>query len=503
MMNRKNRLLAISLVLAISNLTFGNLIFAAGPSARRSEKKTSVRTESSEVGASTSGLQTQERNQAERQYSAEQLEELRGKFLELVDTVREFSDLILPDNTDLATKLDEARRQFEQFTPQQLNLIRATMDPSTMNTRLAEARATLGEFRPILEPIRRAKLKRLKLQRSSDGLVIESPTLPENSIGLPDRDSPDDVCDVLVGSGRPSSAVIIAADTVYLIAAAVQALASRGCNQVLVVLGAGGNGSSVCIPVDVVFYVAQAVRNKVSACNDDFTARTVDAVFGRLDHIHTDVENSVANDNANKTAIINNSNTNTTAITGAVTTATLTITANDNVNKAAIVTNDNANTTNIIANANANKGDVIVNANSNTTTITTAISNAQTTIVSNDNANKNTIIFNDNANKNTIIANDNANATMLRDLILRTQIEADLASTDGSVFVALYMTPGVKGGYLELTRSIVVQTIANIGGANTAQANALLAKGDAYKAAGDYGKAYSYYRHAFKKAQGF
>src|ERR1051326_2268025 len=288
----------------------------------------------------------------------------------------------------------------------------------------------LEEFRPVLEPIRQAKLRASKLQQSS------SANMQIESAGLPDRADADSVCSALIGPGAPSSALIISLDAVYLVAAGVRAGLSRGCNQVLVALGEGGNSSLACIAADVVFYAAQAVRNKVAACENDYTRRTVDANFDRLGPNPADLESSIANDNTNTTAIITN--------------------------------------------ANANKGDVITNANSNTTTITTAISNAQTTIVN----------------------NANANATMLRDLILRTQIEADLASTDGSAFVALYLTPGAKGGYLELVRSIVVQTIANIGGTNTGQANALLTKGDAYKTAGDYRSAYASYRLAYKKAQG-
>jgi len=418
-------------------------------------------------------FQTPQARQVEKQYPPEELEQLRSKLLELVDTVKEYSDLLLPDNPEFAGKLDAARKQFEQYSPQQLNTLRAALNPAEMNARFGEARAALEQYRPALESIRQEKRQRSKLQQPGGMLQIES-------AGLPDREGPDPVCDALVGSGRISFALNTAADAIFIAAAGVRAVASRGCNQVLVALGEGGNTSSLCIIVDGVYYVAVAVRAKLTGCDSDYTGRTVDANFSRLGHIHTDLENSVANDNTNKTAIINNDNANTTTITG-----------NDNSNKTAIVTNDNTNTTNIIANSNANKGDVIINANSNTTTITTAISNAQTTIVNNDNA-----------NKNTIVANDNANATMLRDLILRTQIEADLASTDGSAFVALYLTPGAKGGYLELVRSIVVQTIANIGGANTAQANALVAKGDAYKTAGDYRSAYASYRQAYKKAQG-
>jgi len=178
------------------------------------------------------------------------------------------------------------------------------------------------------------------------------------------------------------------------------------------------------------------VRAKLTACDLDYTGRTVDANFSRLGHIHTDLENSVANDNTNKTAIIDN----------------------DNTNKTAIVNNDNTNTT----------------------TILTAIANSQTAINNNTNAGKNE----------------------LRDLILRTQIEANLADEGGDHFIGLYITPIANGGYLELVRSIVVDTIAKLAGKHTAEANLWLAQGDVQKAARNFKEAYEAYRKAYLAAVG-
>jgi len=166
-----------------------------------------------------------------------------------------------------------------------------------------------------------------------------------------------------------------------------------------------------------------------------------------------------------------------------------------------------------------------------TTTITSAVSNAQTTIVNNDNSNAANIINNDNTNATNIVNNDNtntanlttlinlvktqiidnanANKDELKNLILRTQIEADLASTDGSVFVALYETPSsvctpsaatppTQCGLLNLVRTIVSETIANVGAGTNAQS--FFATGDAHRAAGRYKSAYSSYRQAYKAA---
>ena len=174
--------------------------------------------------------------------------------------------------------------------------------------------------------------------------------------------------------------------------------------------------------------------------------------YGRLGHIHGDLEASVANDNTNKTAVINN---------------------------------DNANMTSIINNDDANKTTIINNDNANTAALTTTV-----------NANTASIIANDNANTAAIIANDNANKNELRDLILRTQIEADLAQPDSSTPVAVFVTPTANGGYLNLVRAIVAQTMANVlaAGGKVGQAQSLLAQGDAAKTAGDFKVPTSAYR---------
>jgi hypothetical protein len=136
-----------------------------------------------------------------------------------------------------------------------------------------------------------------------------------------------------------------------------------------------------------------------------------------------------------------------------------------------IINNDNANTTSIIGNANAN---------------TTSI------------------ITNDNANTTSIINNDNANANALRDLMLRTQIEADLAAVDGATPVALYLTPNANGGYLNLVQSIVTETLANVqaAGGTIGLARSFLNQANAQKAAGQFKSAYANYRKAYKLATG-
>jgi hypothetical protein len=202
----------------------------------------------------------------------------------------------------------------------------------------------------------------------------------------------------------------------------------------------GVNTSLACVPLAIAADIANGLFNTATFCAGEVTANQIDANFYRLDHLHTDLSNAI-------TTIVNTSNANTTTI----------------------INNDNANTTAIVT-----------NANTNTTTI----------------------VANDNANTAAILANAAANKNELRDLILRSQIEADLAMADGAAVVALYELPNAHGGYLDLVTAIVTETIADVLGAAGTVSNALaaLAEANAAKAAGNFKAAYSSYRKAYKAA---
>jgi hypothetical protein len=87
------------------------------------------------------------------------------------------------------------------------------------------------------------------------------------------------------------------------------------------------------------------------------------------------------------------------------------------------------------------------------------------------------------------------------ELALRMQIESDL-SEPGNHPVALFEVPASQGGYLDLTREIVVDTIAKMraAGQGVGGADAQLAAGDAARAAGDFKGAYTEYGKAYRSA---
>ena len=311
------------------------------------------------------------------------------------------------------------------------------------------------------------------------------------------------------------------------------------------------------IPAVAAYVITDAIvisLETLKAIKDDCTALDATSVQGIIDGAKTEIIN---NDNFNKTTIVNNDDTNKDTILSNLTSSTTSINNNVTASKSEIIANDNSNKTmlttaianaknDIIANDNSNKTmlttaindaqtSLTTTGSSNTTAITTAITNATNTIVNNDNSNKTMIVNNDNANaltlntnltnaKNTIIANDNtntanivnndntntttlinsgnANTTALTDLLLRSQIEADLATESNGVKVGWYMTPTANGGKLDLVKQIVTLTLANIqaAGGSIGNAQSFLDRANADKAAGNFKSAYDNYRKAYKAA---
>jgi hypothetical protein len=359
-------------------------------------------------------------------FSREELDQMRSALLDLLESNRELSALFSPkasakagnDASGKGNEYDSVRDQINLMSDKELTTLRSVMDPAAMRQKLARSRAVFAEYRSTA-----------------------------NTAGLPGITS---YC------GAPiSSSVIAAADVVYFVAEGVRDIAQDGCNEVIVILGEGGNGRLLCLVTDAVYLIAKAVYAGVHFCDDDYAASVGEANYARLDHIHSDLEASVANDDANKTTIVNN----------------------DNTNKDTIVTNDNTNKTTIVN-----------NDNTNTAALTALITAAM----------------------NAIITNANANKDELKFLVLRTQIEADLAAPDSATPVAIFQTPSTvcttpsvpnpltQCGYLNLVAAIVRETIANQGGPNLAAAQALLVQGDTQRAAGQFRAAYTTYRKAYK-----
>ena len=353
----------MTLSLLLVNMTY------AGTSSKGSERKNDPRSEATSVPG------TQEQS-AQQQYAPEEIELLRIKLLEIVDAVQELA--VLMGTNDYLGRLDAARAHFQHLSANELNSFRSVLDPAKMNQGLAEARATLARERAVAADSSAAGDARRK-GRSDGSVGIQAAINP--------RPSPGTLCDGLFGGTRPTESAIIAIEVVYNAAELVKAIADRACNTVLVVLGAGGNCSACCVVVDAILLVAKLAHSQSKVCDNEYTKRTVDGAFDRLENIHTDLEASVANDNSNKTMIVTNDNSNTTAIN-----------ANIDAKATALSSQISAGTTEILNKIESKGTEVINNDNTN-----------RNLIITNDNTNTANIITNDNANKTLIINNDNAN----------------------------------------------------------------------------------------------
>ena len=87
-------------------------------------------------------------------------------------------------------------------------------------------------------------------------------------------------------------------------------------------------------------------------------------------------------------------------------------------------------------------------------------------------------------------------------IALRMEIESDLS--EPSHQVALFQLPAAQDGYLELTREIVADTIANMQAAGQPVGNAVkhLGAGDQAADASDFKRAYDWYGKAYRAAAG-
>ncbi|MCA1624375.1 MAG: hypothetical protein LC768_02285 [Acidobacteria bacterium] len=455
----------------------------------------------------------------ERKHSDTELEKLRGKITEVLTTVEDVSNTITPGNTNAKKRFTAAKSKLAAFSLDDLDTLSESINLEEVDDELVVAKEKLEKIKPVMKAAY-AQLGVDSWKTSGDNDSSDDPAALKST--LPGIDGPDAVCQALIGAGRAKLDVVIAANAAYIATKILDIAFNRGCNQVVVagviVLGAGGvgggNSSLACIVTDGLLFAAEQVRDKVNACDDNFTERSVDTAVKRMETIHTDLDNSIINDNNNATSIIANDNSNKTNIINDAATNKTTITTAVTDAKTFIDGNATTNKNTIVADALANKNTITSAINTGTTTVTTAVGDGTTTILINDNKNKNTIVEDAKTNKEFVVDNAKTN----KEFLLRMQIEADLSSTDGATFVAMFLTPGNvcapvlndKGvaqssqqcGYLDFARAIVAQTIANLAGSNTALANSFLTKGDTYKSSGDYRQAYQNYRLAYKTAAG-
>ena len=449
---RRNLVTVATLVMS---MLFANVAFAARPA--NSPKR--VATPRAMVRESEAALRAEVRQAIaarhttdQENYSQEELEQMRSALLDLTTILRDLAEL--SGDVDLGS-LDGAMAQFAQLPYERLTVLRKSLNPTLIREKLNAGRKSVSKFKATLEkrrgmPSESKRTKAGEVGISSAGFPVATgfchiplPPEPPDDFVPPDGWDPVDPDNTIYGPERIPVEVILVVDIVFFAAEAARDIAQDLCDQVAL----GASLSVGCLPFTIAYVIAHAIYAGIHFCDDTVTGNVIDANYQRLAHIHGDLEASVANDNTNTANII----------------------TNDNSNRSLIINNDNTNTGNIITN---------------------------------DNSNRELIINNDNSNTTTILNNASANKNELKDLILRTQIEADLAEADSATPVAWYLTPTPKGGHLDLTKSIVTETLANIlaAGGSIGVAQLFLNEANAAKAAGDFKGAYALYRKAYKIA---
>lgn len=94
---------------------------------------------------------------------------------------------------------------------------------------------------------------------------------------------------------RLSTEAVDIALFVLLVAEEVRDIASRNCQETVVVAGFGGNVSLTCIITDSIYVLAEGVWEHIAVCQDGIDSAEIEGSYLRLGHVHTDLENVESN----------------------------------------------------------------------------------------------------------------------------------------------------------------------------------------------------------------
>jgi tetratricopeptide (TPR) repeat protein len=384
-------------------------------------------------------------------------QELLNYFAEMEEALQPFYEIVsIRNGLEQGGKLgaigqiSEAKKKALEMSPQDLSILK------TAFSSIPNWRQLPQMLNRKLSPELRQRLEATAKGRTGGKIRRDAGELPHKTVGDDVGERIPNNCEAALQSGVSIADVAIAKGVVIGLDAAMEALP-----QDVASVAAHAAAAVARAVAEVAALVLETFLQMKEDCLEDQFRDGVNSSLSNLTNIVNDVSTKVTN--------ISN-------------------TINDLGPKVDEIRNTVVQILPAIQNATAA---IISNNNQNTATILNSLSSAKTEIINNTNA-----------AKTEIINNDNANRKILEDLILRTQIEADLAEADSATPVALYLTPKANGGYLELVRDIVAQTINNIrnAGGSVGQAQSFFNQGEAQRAAGNFKAAYSYYRKAYKQA---
>ena len=413
------------------------------------------------VGLSSSLAEANPSNQ----FSTPDLEDLRTQLLSLEDTMEQFATLAPPGLLD-NDSLQQAKTQIQQMPYQSLNALRRGLNPSGIKSRLTGPRQQIKSY---IEARSGASVGGSAKARAMAAVPGQFPT-------------PSGFCNTSMASsplGNVSQSGYGATGGAGSATSASTGSIDPGSNQQLqyqvdpstnlitripsdVILGydatrfiadtirdfsqdackediLGENASLACIPLDALAVIADAIDEAIHFCDDDLTGSVIDTSYTGIADVY-----------ANLLTIGKSLDSHVT-------------TANTDVD-----TNITAANTDIDTNIKAANTDI---DNKITTQVQAAVTSLQATQAANQALN------------------------------MQLAIESELLQA-GSGGLGSFELPAAYGGYLELTRQIVVNTIQKFqaAGQSVGSAQTSLSLGDAALATNDYKSAFTYYKNAYRLA---
>lgn len=364
----------------------------------------------------------------------------RESLLRLVADTERFARVFQTDDAVMAESLANARRMVLAADESELAAF------ETVAPQLDRVMRVMAQVRSVVE------------QPPSTSPAPDSPGFPDavypnvswafDLDGANEGDDPDDLPGGTGGAGesglctsaRQSNGALFLLLNGTLLAEAVQMVASRICDQVVVVIG-GGNGSLVCIITDLIYLAVRGASDNINLCESMNDGAELHASYLRLGHLHTDLEDGVSSVNQN----IDSTELNLTNLV-------------------------NANTTSVLNQVLSTENNVVSQVQ---TTETNVVNQVQTT-------------------ENNLLTVIQAG----QDFTLRLEIEKALRFD--TRIASLYL-PEAFGGKLGLVRSIVVETMQRVrdSGEGVIAADTRLAEGDLKASQGLYKDAFHRYARAY------
>ena len=392
--------------------------------------------------------------------------------------------------------------------------------PVIGQTRLRIEGATAEELDAMMQVMSKEQIEKLisslnvlQQLKTSDESAARSLSITPNYVdpgngGGGGEDPGDLPAPTTCHTARYSTILMQAALNVYITAEIVKEVASRICNEDV----AGFNLSLGCILSDGVFFIAKFVYENIELCEGDIDSNEIHGSYVRLGSLQTSVGNlgSTSTSISNTVGSINTRTSSMNSTVNAINSAAGSITTKVdglsttigplpgklNTLQADLSFHDVKATSSLL---NLLTSTSAINTTVGQINTTAGVISAKASAVQSDLAAHDTAVLAAVGDQNSTIS---AALEKFKTLTLRISIEKGLAANEHKHPISLFLLPEAHGGYLEVVRAIVTETIDNMraAGMKIREAEKKLAKGDEKFAVGDYKKAYKNFADAYRHA---